>query len=920
MPDQTNKYSANEILRFLGVDDIATDTEVNAMRILPTTKTNQYSKTELEVLIPRIYQSRSPAKNVSPISKTPSAMFNYFRPIHNYIGEVIKDATRFKELGPEIKDAADITVSSILAPNDLQQAKPRLGFADDKSVFFSEDEMNNIIQFLENFYLNEFKLGKKLRDWINEALFVSGAKAVLVLPERVLNSLYNEGPSQGSEMMHNFNKTFINTKIPEKLDTKSLLDSTVISNQIFGGMEGYNKQLNKFIDEDLRIGAENLVPKVLSTLVENKVDLTKIKSEELSAGVEDAVINFATALKNGQGIHISENPEIIRVGRMSQDTAKRNLVNRYVDGVNTNQGSDTSKMFFVSLLDHMYGKDQKPSITHPLVMELPTEAVIPVCIPGSKEEHIGYFILIDEYGYPLESEKCLLCDSNCTNDGAARAYRTMFGAAADQTQMTNFSQTLVSSGMNGMRTFDPRKSALSSVFDFVLDSLLKNKLKNMGLGNVELGQFNAISACMLRRFFEKKETCLVFVPKDYMMYLAYDYRNDGTGNSILEGIKILLSIRATLLVAGMMSAANAAIPHKRIDVTFDENDTEWENTLQTVMEMAILKSNGGLYLAYADIMAAIADQHLTISPKNIHGIEGMNIERSETTNSSIRVDDSLLDTLTKMIIGALGVPPQALSQASGQEEFAISILTKNIFWANKISIQQDITEYHVSDFLRSHLKNDPILIKGLIEIFKGAKLQDIKDIQILTDESKKIADTTSGLAKAIETGTININEDDDQNILLKLKYVTDNLIMQLPTPTISADKAKYEEAKLVMDLFNSHVDQILNRDLIGKDSDIADMFGVFVAMFKSDAAKKIMEELGMDNIFNLPDMTDFAMNRAPEYRKFYQILRNSNAAFNQDKMISDREPSVPEDTSVEGETDVPSEAGSSSDEDVDMWN
>ncbi len=47
----------------------------------------------------------------------------------------------------------------------------------------------------------------------------------------------------------------------------------------------------------------------------------------------------------------------------------------------------------------------RPNDGHPLVMTLPPECVIPVDVPSNPDEHIGYYILLDEFGNPVIKSK-----------------------------------------------------------------------------------------------------------------------------------------------------------------------------------------------------------------------------------------------------------------------------------------------------------------------------------------------------------------------------------------------------------------------------------------------------------------------------------------------------------------------------------
>jgi hypothetical protein len=862
-----NELSMIEFMQTIGGTTVATNRPIK--QILPSNQRKRYSLNDLESLISRTHIKRDAGRNnVNFVNQTPRGLIQYFQPIHENIGEIIRNSERFKELGPEISEAAEILVSCILSPNDLQEGNP--SFSIDGAHYFDPETYDKIIKFLEEYFNDDYRLGRKLKGWIHEALFRSGAKVLLTLPERSLNSLfktdYDKKRMSGSETMRKYNKSIAQSQSDQWLKLAK-------DRPISGGATGTESLNYKEVLHKFKLESDTLV---------RRLNLEKIDND-IKTAVESFTIKFAAELEDGDMLHISENPGILKFGKHQKKDAHKNAV-KAVYGSMMEEGQAQEYEPFISLLNHF--STEESSQNHPLVMDIPTEACIPVCIPGSKEEKLGYFILIDEYGYPLEAHK-YLCDQgcDCNNNAAAAAFSAMYGQNSKYGKVT---EKLVYAGsLGGDATFDPQKSAMAGIFDYVLDTMLHHRLKNMGLGHVDVAKFGTIAACMLRRFLEKKRTCLVFVPADFITYLAYDYRNDGTGLSKLESIKILLSIRATLMVAGMMSATNAAIPHKRIDVTLDEQDASFEQTLQTVLEMATLKANGGLQLGYTDIMTSIIDSHLSIVPKNMAGIQGMELEKSETQNSPNRVDDNLMDFLNKMIVTALEVPPAALNQTS-EAEYSRSVATTNIYFSNKVANKQNITCDHVSRHCQVMLKNDPILLEGLRQIISGKTQVDVDAADIKKEQQKEEKIKNINL----EDGIIHMEKEED-DLFRKLIYIIENLRIILPSPNVAADKSQYEEAQAVMNLINQYLDNIYNRDLFSKDSDIGDAFSVMLSSLKMVIFKDVTKNLGMIGSFDLPTIEDIAQS-ADEVMRTYRVVRNFSAMLDQDKTLQTREPTLSE--------------------------
>ena len=115
--------------------------------VISTASTMKYSQLEYKVLRERAYtpaMSRNRSQNTDL-----TQIISYLRPTHEHSVLMVQDIERLKALAPEINQAENVLVSSIMSPNDLQDADPIINIDDLPNLSLSTKEQ--IEELLKDF-------------------------------------------------------------------------------------------------------------------------------------------------------------------------------------------------------------------------------------------------------------------------------------------------------------------------------------------------------------------------------------------------------------------------------------------------------------------------------------------------------------------------------------------------------------------------------------------------------------------------------------------------------------------------------------------------------------------------------------------------------------------------------------------------
>ena len=865
----------------------------------------KFSEIELPTLVERHYTQRTGSKNQNLPLNVPN-LINYLAPGHRESVSVVQDAERLTAIAPEITAAKQIIVSSIISPNDLQDADPIIGIDDLPNI--PDQVKEHIVQYLTEYFVKKQKLGKRIKNWSEEALFRSGAAATITLPEATLTRLIgNVAPKNIAVGKENYH-CYLN-----EANYKKILNSNIYG-KVKTGYESLvtEKDKKEYIDKSVKASMEEILNYV-SQDETAKIYLDKLSDSSYKSPIksmEAITAKIITTFEEGDIIKLSDNPEVLRFGKAVRDYEKRNMNKSLqdlwkedvkkqpsIDG--TDKDKEQDSLPILDLGDYTSIYDVQESLAYNI--EIPTESIIPICVPGSKTDKLGYFVLLDSLGKPIDAKNYLNANDGCTiSSRISNSYSAMFGnkPTSGGIQTANYSN-----GMQFGNELTPEESAITRVFDYILDQQLRQRLKGVGYREVEFSRYETIAKCMFYRMLEKKQTTILFVPEMLMTYVAFDYRNNGCGKSLLEDLYFVLSIRVALLVSNTMAMMKNAIAKRDITVTFDEKETNPDQILDMVRSTVIEKGQLNLSTDPVDVSKSILAQNITVKGINQPHASGFNIDSTYTNDSMPTVDEALMDKLSSWTGTMLGVPHSALNQLD-EAEYSRSVATNNILFSQKNKERQDTICKHSADWIRTNIRWSPELQKGIMHFLRG---------NIRPRDKSKTEGTVYDGAKDIHGSTIKTNK-------ATLKAIMDNIYVELPTSSIAPDKTSVEVLNDYTNAIGNVIDALYPQEMIdSSDDSISTSFGVVKAFIKANMTKNFIEKMGLSEDLCVQELDEFIVQNRDRIHNFTRVLRNTQMDLTKDKVAgtTETEDSNSSDNDEFGSSDSNNTFGSSSGNDFD---
>jgi hypothetical protein len=512
-----------------------------------------------------------------------------------------------------------------------------------------------------------------------------------------------------------------------------------------------------------------------------------------------------------ENLALTDNPSVLRVPeearKFNETRVAKTLKQRFLRGRQE------------AIIDIRPPEDQdtKPA-GNPILLKIPIEAVTPIHTPGSPTDHQGYFVLLDELGNPI--------DATVQNRMANRIPTSTLDGTSRPLIDNVFSAYGLPSEVGQMS----RIKALQSMYTHVVGSQLESKLKKAGFENSEFVRSDPLFRCMFARFLEHKQTRVLYLPKELVTYMTFKKDEYGIGKSRLDYIRFSMGMKLTLQVSRALAAVKAAMDKRNISVRVTDQYMESpEQLINNVLREFVNKNSISFNTNPDIIQQQIVSKSVGVKIQGIPGLEDFDVTNEPGNNSStFDFDSGISDQLDQDIISGLNIPPSVMNSL-GEDEYARSVVTGNLFFNMDINSDQVVVKYFLGDLVRKY----------------GTYSEELIDIisHVISDQKNPSDDSDSSAALGIPAG-------------YSVGDIINKLIVELPKPNIAPNKAQFEILDAMVQSISAAVMALLPDELTGGD----EAKGVALRLIRTRIiianVRTYLERSGMSDL-DVPDY-DFA--------------------------------------------------------------
>lgn len=624
---------------------------------------------------------------------------------------------------PEIEWAARVVVSSITSPKDM--TKRELIYTSDldwlpptvKSVIL--DEIKKDMEAVYNY-------GDSMYGFFKDALFVRGSHPRLVLPEAAVDRIINSGEVLSMESLGSMfsaggalkrrgyfgphkkegsvrqvinMESFRNVSGQTQDSTPEEMFYVTVNNDDgtkFDGVLPYLSVTDNFDALKLPYYMESIAASERDKLIGNP----EVEFGDFDFGGEESAIPTAESSVGFTKTQMKSPNAQLTVKEFRAATYK-SAPNNMVTHLRV-PGSHELK---------------RRSVGRPLVIDWPPEAAIPMHVPGNVKQKLGYILLIDENGHPVSMHG---------NDQIIHRAKNIYNTANSSNSLNNDASASMilnkaARNLTGGTTVTTFREGAKVVEKILEDNIIPRLMNGAYPGGAEISASSELYMLMMARTLCSMHTRMVFVPAEMMSYFAFDYHHNGMGKSLLDSNKILLSMRAGLLLTRTTGEMRNSIPLTKITMKIDEDDADWEKTWSETQDL-ISKTRQPQFplnnLSVNDMMDWIHRAGMIFAFEGHPRIPDTGFDFEKIAHENVLPSQDLYDSLGRQLYLGLGIPPELMDTAY-DPEFATALVTRNIMFTQTILEYQKIASALMSEDHHRLILADGIMMNSIVGLVKN---------------------------------------------------------------------------------------------------------------------------------------------------------------------------------------------------------
>lgn len=611
----------------------------------------------------------------------------------------ISDAKSVFELLPDTKLAMDILVSSIMSPKDMMSNE--LLFQLPEHVA-KDATMTALAAAIREWFTTEIKLDKICIPALEDMLFKTGSYPVVAVTVSAVDGIINAQNISLESIQDEFDDDLNvrNIGLLGSADEKEGGSTIRASLESIANGLSRNKEAIKVDDNITLVDNINLLKKPLM--------LDRIRESHTRALLDIGHQNISLE----SGIKNDKNEDVFKFELYPERNYKTTPLLELMgkgDGV----------------------EDREPLFFHPS-----SESVIPISVPGDVTRKVGFFIALDASGNPVS-----IASSKKHWERLRRYQHTEVTNDQGKSEIERIRKQLFGEETN--KDMNNIQQLQQSYRDTIEEKLVRSIRNGVHGENAEVELDDDVVMLMMSRAMARRKTQLLYVPKELMVYMAFDYDDMGIGRSLLDSTRIMSSIRAMLLLSNTNASMKNSVPGSRVNIELDPKDPDPDATVEKVM--TLYHENGkGKYpigqLDVTDITESLNRSGTQVSVSNHPMYPNTKVEISETSKTVAKPDTELEESMRERHLQSWGVTPEMID-ATADTDFAANIVFSNKLLVKRVTVYQDIFTSFLTDIVRMFMRLSPGCQASMVEAMKEAKVAE-----------GKFAETIEEFMRLIEVG------------------------------------------------------------------------------------------------------------------------------------------------------------------------